>query len=75
MYGRDTEPRGVALWITCEEADALLRVLREAAPSARVPGETVKRLRCRLAQAHRSRYPAAPRRLEEGSYKALDCAG
>ena len=67
--------RCVALWITQEEADALLSVLLEAAPSPAASGDVVDRLLCRVAEVQRTLYQAgALTRFSDWSEKALDCA-
>jgi hypothetical protein len=68
--------RRVALWITQEEADAVMSVLLHAPPSDEVPGEMAERLLCRVADLQRQFSREAAIRAAEGAkqVEVLDSA-
>ena len=54
--------RRVALWITADEADALMAVLLHCPDAPHIAGATTERLMCRVAGVHRDLKRASVRR-------------
>ena len=54
--------RRVALWITADEADALMAVLLHCPDAPHIAGATTERLMCRVAGVHRNLKRRALRR-------------